>query len=306
MNKISFIFLSTFLIFVSISAGLEAIDPTFQLLGALILIAFLGIPHGAIDHIIFLEDNSTAKPMHFYVFYFGLMGLYILSWLTFPMLSLILFLLVSAYHFGQSQFSELSLNQSLAHHMLYFAWGCSILCGLILYNMDAILSLASLSPDMLYLSAVFNKSMLSILLPASSILTIFLLIIISGKNQISSERFFFEIYLLFLIHVCFYILPPIVGFTLYFVILHSFKVLSEEFRYLQLRRNNFSLRAFIKLLLPFTLISIVGGGVMMFFAYHQLIGISNGLLVFVLISVLTLPHSVVMDNFYQKFVKEAS
>jgi Brp/Blh family beta-carotene 15,15'-monooxygenase len=234
------------------------------------------------------------------------MGIYLLGWTTFPMLSLILFLLLSAYHFGQSQFSELTANQSWLNYGLYFGWGCSILSGLIFYNLDDIISLLSTSTDMYYLAGVFNKAIFSVLLPISSIVTVALLMITYGKRQISSERFFFEVYLIILIHICFYILPLLVGFTLYFVILHSFKVLSEEFRYLNSTRDNFTIPSFIKLLIPFTLISVFGSGIIMLCAHYDLIGISNGLLVFVLISVLTLPHSVVMDNFYQKFMKNAS
>lgn len=289
MNKIGFYFLSTFLIVISVFAGFESLDISFQLIGSLLFIVLLGIPHGAIDHIIFLEDNSIVeKPIHFYGLYFGLMGIYLFCWLTFPMLSFIFFLILSAYHFGQSQFSELTANQSISNYLLYFSWGCSILSGLILYNIEDLVFLSSFSSDMFYLSAVFNKVLLSILLPLSTIVTIFLLIVIFKTKQISSERFFFEIYLFILIHICFYILPLFVGFTLYFVILHSFKVLSEEFSYLKSRRKDFSVRSFIKLLIPFTLISVFGGGFIILCAHYQLISISNGLLGVILVSVSTL------------------
>lgn len=306
MSKISFLFLGVFLIIVSVFAGLESVDMSFQLFGALISITLLGIPHGAIDHIIFLEDNNTAKPLHFYGFYFGLIGLYLLGWALFPMWGLLFFLVMSAYHFGQAQFSELSINKSFGKHILYFAWGTSILSALTLYNFEEIISICALSPDLFDISAIFNKSVFTILLPLSSIVTLSLLFFILKKKQISTERFFFEIYLLILIHVCFYILPLVVGFTLYFVILHSLKVLGEEFQYLKSRRTNFTLRSFIKLLIPFSSISIAGGGIIMICSHFELIGISKVLLVFVLISVLTLPHSFVMDNFYQKFMKKAS
>jgi beta-carotene 15,15'-dioxygenase len=306
MNKISFFFISALLMIISVFAGVKSVDPLLQLLVAISFIILVGIPHGAIDHIIFLEDNNTAKPIHFYSFYFGLMGLYLLGWVMFPMWSLILFLVLSAHHFGQSQFSELAANPSFRNYILYFVWGSSILSGLIKYNIEDIRSFAATSADMSYLSAVFHEGVFSILLPLSSILTVFILLFALKKKQISSERFFFEIYLFILIHICFYILPLIVGFTLYFVILHSFKVLSEEFNYLKSRRTDFSVRSFIKLLIPFTLISVLFGSIIMTCAHYELIAVSNVLLLFILISILTLPHSVVMDNFYQKFMKKAS
>ena len=306
MNKISFLFLSTFLVTVSFFANLESVDSSFQLIVAVLFIVLLGIPHGAIDHIIFLEDNATLRPLHFYGFYLGLMSLYLFFWIVFPMFSFILFLTMSAYHFGQSQFSEIPSNQLFGNYILYFIWGTSILSGLSFYNIDEILLTADMSADMSFLSVIFNERLLSILLPLSTIITFFILLIATRKKQISYERFFFEVYILILIHISFYILPLTVGFTLYFVILHSFKVLSEEFSYLKSRRNNFSVSSFIKLLIPFTVVSVVGGSIVMICAQYQLIGISKVLLVFVLISVVTLPHSFVMHDFYKKFTRKTS
>jgi Brp/Blh family beta-carotene 15,15'-monooxygenase len=300
MNKVSFLYIIVFLLIISVFPGLESVDTSFQYIVAVSSIVLLGIPHGAIDHIIFLEDNSMARPIHFYSFYFGLIALYSLSWAVFPMWSFILFLVMSAYHFGQSQFSNLFNNKTFVNYILYFAWGSSIISGLILYHIEDILSFAAISADMLHISAVFKKEVFSVLLPLSSIITVLILIAAFRKNQISSEQLFFEIYLFILIHICFYILPLIIGFTLYFVILHSCKVLSEEFNYLKSRRKKLSVISFIKLLIPFTLISVFGGGIIMICVHFQLIEISKVLLGFVLISVLTLPHSVVMDKFYQK------
>jgi Brp/Blh family beta-carotene 15,15'-monooxygenase len=302
MNKISFYFLSIFLIIVPVFAGLDTVTTTLQLLGALLFIILLGIPHGAIDHIIFLEDNNTAKPIHFYSFYFGLMGLYLFAWALFPMFSLILFLILSSYHFGQSQFSDLASNRSLNNHILHFAWGASILSGLTFYHINDIHALSSLSSDLYFLPVIFNKTAFPFLLLGSSFIFLFALVLLKLKKQISTERLFFEIYLFVLIHICFYILPLIIGFTLYFVILHSFKVLSEEFNYLKQKRKDFTFHSFVKMLIPFSLISILGGVTIMLCAHFSVFEISNVLLAFVLISVLTLPHSIVMDNFYQKFM----
>ena len=249
MNKISFFFLSAFLIIVSVFAGLDSVDISFQLIGSLLFIVLLGIPHGAIDHIIFLEDNSYSKAYLFLWFLFWLNGTVFIRLGDISNVEPYSFfdcylLIISANHSSRS----LLLINHLEIIFYILSWGCSILSGLIFYNIEDILSLSSLSADMFYLSAVFDKVVFSILLPLSSIVTVFILIVTLKRKQISSERFFFEIYLFILIHICFYILPLIVGFTLYFVILHSFKVLSEEFSYLKSRRKKFFRSVFFKVI----------------------------------------------------------
>jgi hypothetical protein len=104
------------------------------------------------------------------------------------------------------------------------------------------------------------------------------------------------------IHLSFYLLPVFIGFTLYFVVLHAFRVLEQEFIYLRTKSINqdLCLKGFIKLLAPLSLISFVGIGLLVYLVYIKIIIISEALLGFIIISMLTLPHSFVMEKFYRK------
>ena len=133
--------------------------------------------------------------------------------------------------------------------------------------------------------------------------TLAILIRLKFDKQISGRLFFKEILLFGLIHLCFYTLPLLIGFTIYFSTLHSMQVLLEEFDYLKKRMMKLSMSDFILLVTPYTLISIVGLAVLLVLSYFQIIAISGTLLVFIVISILTLPHSIVMDNFYFKSLK---
>jgi Brp/Blh family beta-carotene 15,15'-monooxygenase len=72
--------------------------------GSLLLV--VGIPHGALDHLIEQERSSQqAKPFslaRFLAKYIVMIVLYGLAWLFFPVLSLLVFLLISAWHFGET------------------------------------------------------------------------------------------------------------------------------------------------------------------------------------------------------------
>ena len=79
--------------------------------------------------------------------------------------------------------------------------------------------------------------------------------------------------------------------------------MSEEFEFLKKKRNGFSILQFVQLLAPFTLLSIIGSVILIVITRLGDIGVSDVLLVFILLSLVTLPHSIVMDGFYEKFHK---
>ena len=93
-----------------------------------------------------------------------------------------------------------------------------------------------------------------------------------------------EIFLLGLIHLSFYTLPVIIGFTLYFTTLHSTRVLVEEFDYLKERKKIFNFGQFFKLLFPYSFLSGIGGAFLLMASYWNWISISNILLALIFFS----------------------
>ncbi|MFT5264398.1 MAG: Brp/Blh family beta-carotene 15,15'-monooxygenase [Polaribacter sp.] len=303
MKFTSFLFICGWYLALIFFANPEVIGSNIQLAIAATLIFLVGVPHGAIDHIIFLEENKTTPPLHFYLFYFSLMGGYILAWFYLPVLSFIFFLLLSAFHFGQSQFSDVQNTSKVISRILYFSWGASILSGLIFYQPLELHLIFSESADLQSFTGIFNKEIYSILLPVSTLVCSSILVYWLWKGIISSHKFFMEVLLLLLIHLSFFTLPIVIGFTLYFATLHSTRVLVEEFNYLKRHRKTFNFHAFIQILLPYTLVSAVGGGLLLIASHMNWISISSIFLGLILISILTLPHSIVMDGFYRKMTK---
>ena len=98
------------------------------------LITFLGIPHGAIDHIIYYQicrqnpssrvnaqgsDRSIeiGKRLGFYWNYLLIMKVWAFSWYFCPTVTLVVFLAISAYHFGEVCHDEADL------HLIYLTLG---------------------------------------------------------------------------------------------------------------------------------------------------------------------------------------
>jgi Brp/Blh family beta-carotene 15,15'-monooxygenase len=66
-------------------------------------LVFPGIPHGALDNHLVVEPLNTLKQkILFYVFYVGVMVAVLICWLLSPAISLVLFICISALHFGET------------------------------------------------------------------------------------------------------------------------------------------------------------------------------------------------------------
>lgn len=268
---------------------------------AAILIGLVGIPHGAIDHILFFQNNSETSPMRFYAFYFSLILLVILIWVYSPMVGLIGFLVLSAYHFGQSQFAKYKEIKKPVKVMLYLAWGTAVLSGLCVFNQPEILNITNSAADLLSIQLVFKGTVFQSLLGLGSLLfivTLFYNIKVLGWNKVIYELLVFGLILLSLA-----LNPLLIGFSIYFASLHSWHVLQQEFSFLSKRISKFSWYKFVALLTPYTLVSLAGLIILLTLSHFQIIGVSKTLVVFMTISALTLPHSVVMENFYSFMVR---
>ncbi|NND95661.1 MAG: beta-carotene 15,15'-dioxygenase, Brp/Blh family [Flavobacteriales bacterium] len=271
-------------------------DPLLMVL-SFTMIALVGIPHGALDHILY-KRNSKSSTLYFYSFYLGCMIVFVCSWIFLPLLSLTLFILISAYHFGQSQFSDVRFRADHMHKVLYLSWGMTILSSLFYFNVNELEVLLSSYSDTIALKSFFKESVQLSVLIISGLSTSILLIRANAKKYISVRRFNQELIILFMILFAFVMLPLVIGFTLFFCIIHSMKVLGEEFTHVRKLYDIRSVLSFIKLLTPFTLLSLFGIAIIFYLQQKGFLGLSEFMLVMILVSMVTLPHSIVMEGFY--------
>lgn len=296
MNLFTFIYLIGVYIILNLFQGFKQIDLNDQLIYSSFFILLIGIPHGAIDHVLFFKKRKISKPK-FYVLYIGLIFAFLILWHVSVFYSLIFFLLISAFHFGESQFPHINIHL-IFKNIFYFIWGISLLSTLMFYNIDELNSITLFFDDTVVLEQVYDLSKVSILFYSTNVFTIISMFIFIFMKKIDLDRFFSEIFLLFLIHATFYLFPFIIGFTLYFVALHSLKVMNDEYIFLKKETPNFKILDFIKLLAPYSVLSICFTALLLFLSYNNIIGYSVPLLSIMIISVITLPHAIVMNIFY--------
>jgi Brp/Blh family beta-carotene 15,15'-monooxygenase len=101
-------------------------------------VIFLGIPHGSLDHFIYHHERN--QPLNFksiskfLLFYVGFAILYAILWMISVELSILLFIFISAYHFGEMDLYGLSLSSSLSTRILFSLYGLLFLLNYLLFQ----------------------------------------------------------------------------------------------------------------------------------------------------------------------------
>ena len=269
MNIFTFLFVvSTYFLFLIFSSFTE-ISLESQILFASFFILLIGIPHGAIDHILFFKKRSFSQ-LKFYSIYLGLILLFLLLWIFFPFWSLLLFLLISAFHFGESQFSDIKA-QKLLRYSLFPFWGIALLSTLMHYNLSEIIEITTFFEDTNDLKIIYNDFLILRFFQITNVCTILLLFLLAVKRHINLDRFFSELFLLLILHITFYLFPFLIAFTMYFVILHSLRVMYQEYQFLKSDSDLFDFIDFIKVLAPYSLLSIFFTALIILLSYWSFI-----------------------------------
>lgn len=260
------------------------------------LIGTFGIAHGAIDNHLYGFKNA-AENYKFIIIYVLVAILFALVWYIQSDTAFSIFLLISAYHFGQSQFADFANKVRLIDRLFFISWGSSLLFAFLYFNQSSLTqSYLTGQMDVNALKFLIDYALYGLIV-SSALLVLFFSVYLYLK-QLSIQRLLIELYQLFIISVVFFLASPLLGFTMYFVILHAVRVLFHEFNFLNEKNSSFSIFKFFKLLLPFTILSIAGLGVFAALISYFELSISIPFLAIIFISCLTVPHSLVMDLFY--------
>ena len=190
---------------------------------ALACIVFIGLPHGAMDgalalHLGWLRQRSKAAA--FLLFYVGLAAAVVFAWVVAPVLTFVVFLGISLFHFGRGDVNE---EQSKAWLVESFARGGLVIAGISQFHrVDADLVFQSLVGSDTGLVWLFLDAV-SVVVAAS---IVFVGVRKSGANRRS--------YVLETVGlgILFAVTPPLFGFAVYFCLVHSsrhFQSMKEVF-----------------------------------------------------------------------------
>lgn len=298
MLRSNLLFYALILVLFSLAPVIGAIDYNLQNLISLSILFLLGIPHGSIDNMLFLEASKMST-LRFFVVYILIILLYAAAWMVMPFICLVLFLLISGYHFGQSQFSESAIPKRLSRY-LYLTWGLGVIYSFIYFNVEELNGLIALHDDLKTLRPLFSENLSRYTWLTLNGLTLTMMLAFWIKGMLDLQKMASEIFILLIIVATAKLFSFLVGFTAFFVIVHAFNVMGHEFEYVKQKNADIGLGEFITQLIPLSFVSFIGISMLFAAVYFGWIAISYPLLVLIMISSITLPHAYVMETFYRK------
>jgi beta-carotene 15,15'-dioxygenase len=264
---------------------------TLQLALFGVILLSVGIPHGAIDHLISNPKIDRKGLLHFLLIYISMIAAYLAFWYFIPVFALLAFLLMSAYHFGQSHFFH---QPSLKNHsfLLFVSRGGYFLFAILLGDWEAtkLILLPLVNLEYLNTSRIF-------------VLLAFLLSTILAQSLFGPKIKRNDILELLVLGPILYFSPLLISFVVYFGFWHALPSMMTEYRFLRSFTAFDTFKKFVVQLLPFSLISFLGIGLILFFGLEMLENSQLILLFFVLISLISFPHILYMDKFLKKQIQ---
>ena len=244
-------------------------------------IFMVGIPHGAVDHLLENDKFKSNITPRFVINYLGLAILNLILWLIFPIAALFFFIGYSAWHFGQTDLKEWELKK--INRIKITSWGTLIL-GIILLGHIAETNsiLANMNTLKIPLNNTIGKQ-ISILLALVGI-----------AWAIFEKRW--KILLSSLMLLVSIELPLITSFGLYFIGQHSMNGWSHLKQGMKINNTSLYLKA-----LPFTIGALVLFTAFVFLLMNNHLTEFNKNLItifFVFISCISFPHVITMNKFY--------
>ncbi len=258
------------------------------------LILLTGIPHGALDHLIQeATDKKLNKKYYFSGFiikYILIMALYALAWFWFSGLSLLTFLIISAWHFGETDLEKVPKN-ALIWSFTRLIYGFYILAFILLTHIEEVRPIVNKmvenQTNMIIFWNFVNLNVKQILyLLGLSFTTIF--IVAQSEYLIKFDKI--RILRLGLILVLSAWLPLLPAFALYFGGWHALCAFDNIHDYLRKDHPDLTFKLVYLKSLPFTFVAAIF--LCGFILYNNLYvhHFDPFPILFVFISLITLPH----------------
>ena len=280
----------------------QPISVQFQFIIFLAGIVVIGIPHGAADLLVATqnaghEKKPFTKPV-FFINYLGRLFLFAAVLWLFPIVGILLFIIFSAYHFGETDLCHFKIN-TIPGKLFVISYGLVILGIILLHHYEEVKPvLLLLDPGLKHavFTAWLEKYRYTILSFSGLFFFIstFFYFLTAAANRHSHEKFLVQFALIL---VVLYNLPLVLGFTFYFIVWHSVLSLSNIIIYLRkdnlLQASSIAKQISIYSILAMAGIALFGLPGFMFSNRDTMI-----LYIFLGLAVLTAPHMHIMHDMY--------
>ncbi len=272
------------------------LNDNFQIIVGFLLIFSFGILHGANDLVVLEKLNATKKSISFLKLILSYILVVLFSAFLFvivPWLALLLFILVSGYHFGEQHWQNLDgFSQKWLKYIFQFNYGIFILLLLFVFHIkeveEIIFSIIKIDVHFINISYFLKIS--------AFILSLFF-VYYSYKSLAFRNKITEELLYLLVFAILFKVGSLIWGFALYFIFWHSIPSLNDQIRFLygNYSFNNFKL--YFRSAFVYWLISLLG--IVILYLTFKNDSIFDALF-FSFLAAITFPHAFVILKMFKK------
>ncbi len=287
-------YLLIFALIIAIVNQFLLIDLHIQFYSFAIVLLFTGVPHGSLDYFVEAQTlkilNQKISIKAFLVKYLINMAAYGLFWFFFPLAAFIVFICLTAYHFGEIDWPI--RNNTKLDCILYTIYGLEMIVFIITSHInEAAFILEIIVRKKISVDQWLSVSPSVFLLCASLLFFQLLVLLLFYKSLGWTGKIMHEFIVQSLIlFVVIYSLPLYLSFGFYFGIWHSglsFNLIRKQMNLADTMKGWMQL---IKKAIPYATLAWIGLIILLIVSsqvHTQLILITN---LFVGISILTLPH----------------
>ena len=254
-----------------------------NLIGFFGILSF-GIVHGANDLILLKKSKNNLSFKSLFIVYLTMVILSGCFFYLIPTFAIIFFILFSAYHFGEQQWTMLYKSNSTKIKLFYFFYGLLLFLTLFTLNHNYV---SEIIFDITGFS--ISEKILISLLSLSAIGAIINLFMNFNelKNQLTHQVFF-----MIILTALFFSSSLIWSFAVYFVIWHSIPSIIEQSKFIYGTSTKNTFIKYLKDASIYWVISIIG----LLIAYYVLKDQQNLLIsiFFSFLAAITFPHTLVI------------
>lgn len=268
---------------------------SFELIFGFILIFTFGMIHGSNDIMIVnaLNGPKRSNKLKVLLAYLLIVSWAVLIFYVVPTAALILFIVFSAYHFGEQHWNHSIQSWSTPMKRLFF-WCYGLLILFLIFNFN-IETVRIIVFDITGLN-IKNLFTQQTIWTVSSIL-VALILIHSIQRKIDLQGMIKELFSLLVLVIIFKSSSLIWGFCIYFILWHSIPSLLDQITFVYGDYKKKNILKYIMDALPYWIVSMFGiiGLYMLFKDGKQFYS-----LFFAFIAAVTFPHAVVMLKMFSK------
>jgi len=264
-----------------------------QLVVLFVTLFTLGIPHGALDFYIDQKLNAGAGKNHKYVFllkYLMNMLAYGLVWYFLPTIAILIFIGLTAFHFGEIDW--LGKSYTGIHKLVYSILGLSWILFLLSKNIHTAIDVfVLLGQSKLQAEEYIHFAKIILPISQAALIGIHIILFFSSKYFFSdNKQFFFAVMQIGCLTILNMLLPLWLCFSFYFGLWHSilsFDKIRQEF---EIQNSIIGWKKLLAKAIPYAVVAWTGILVFIYFSLGAW-SIKEVLpLLFIGIAVLALPH----------------